>query len=84
LIFVLGGTLTFVVLFILDGGLSTIGGMFWVMGMAALGLLVLSGGLILLAFAYRLEDSRLMQVYQELLEELAALSSKGSEKSMSH
>jgi hypothetical protein len=84
LIFVIGGTLTFVVLFILDGGLSTIGGMFWVMGMAALGLLVLSGGLILLSFAYRLEDSRLMQVYQELLEELAALSSKGSEKSMSH
>jgi hypothetical protein len=83
LVFVIGGTFTFVVLFTLDGGLSTVGGFFWVMGMAALGLLVLAGGLILLSFAYRLEDSRLMQVYQELLEELAALSSKGSEKSMS-
>jgi len=34
--------------------------------MIALGLLVLAGGVILLAFAYRLEDSRLMQVYDEL------------------
>jgi hypothetical protein len=84
LIFVIGGTATFGVLFILDGGLSTVGGVFWVVGMTALGILVLAGGLILLSFAYRLEDSRLMQVYQELLEGLAALSSKGSEESISH
>ncbi len=84
LIFVIGGTLTFVVLFALDGGLSTVGGIFWVIGMAALGLLVLAGGLILLSFAYRLEESRLMQVYRELLENLATLSSKESEKSISH
>jgi hypothetical protein len=71
LVFVIGGTLTFVVLFALDGGLSTVGGFFWVIGMTALGLLVLAGGLILLSFAYRLEESRLMQVYQELLEVLA-------------
>ena len=70
LLFVIGGTLTFVVLFILDGGISTVGGVFWVVGMTALGLLVLAGGLILLSFAYRLEDSRLMQVYQELLDVL--------------
>jgi hypothetical protein len=72
LVFVIGGTLTFVVLFTLDGGLSTVGGFFWVVGMTAMGLLVLAGGLILLSFAYRLEDSRLMQVYQELLDGLAA------------
>ena len=30
------------------------------------GLLVLAGDIILLAFAYRLEDSRLIQVYKEL------------------
>lgn len=84
LIFVIGGTLTFVVLFALDGGLSTVGGFFWVVGMTALGLLVLAGGLILLSFAYRLEDSRLMQVYQELLEALEAFPSKGPEKSISH
>jgi len=84
LLFVIGGTITFVVLFALDGGLSTVGGFFWVVGMTALGLLVLAGGLILLSFAYRLEDSRLMQVYQELLEGLSALPSKGPEKSISY
>ncbi len=76
LLFVIGGTLTFVVLFILDGGMSTIGGIFWVVGITALGLLVLAGGMILLSFAYRLEDSRLMQVYQELLDALTALPSR--------
>lgn len=80
LFFVIGGILTFVVLFILDGGMSTIGGVFWVVGITALGLLVLAGGLILLSFAYRLEDSRLMQVYQELLEALTAATLKGSDK----
>ena len=84
LIFVIGGTLTFIVLFALDGGLSTVGGFFWVVGMTALGLLVLAGGLILLSFAYRLEDSRLMQVYQELLEGFSALPSKSPEKSIRH
>jgi len=84
LIFVIGGTLTFVMLFTLDGGLSSVSGFFWVVGMTALGLLVLAGGLILLSFAYRLEDSRLMQVYQELLEGLAAFPSECSEKSISH
>ena len=72
LLFVIGGTLTFIVLFILDGGISTVGGVFWVVGITALGLLVLAGGLILLSFAYRLEDSRLMQVYQELLDVLTS------------
>ena len=72
LLFVIGGTLTFIVLFILDGGISTVGGIFWVVGLTALGLLVLAGGLILLSFAYRLEDSRLMQVYQELLDVLTS------------
>ncbi len=81
LLFVIGGTLTFVVLFILDGGISTVGGVFWVIGMTALGLLVLAGGLILLSFAYRLEDSRLMQVYQELLDVLTAPPLKDSDKS---
>jgi hypothetical protein len=81
LLFVIGGTLTFIVLFILDGGMSTIGGVFWVVGMTALGLLVLAGGLILLSFAYRLEDSRLMQVHQELLDALTAALLKDSDKS---
>ena len=66
LLFVIGGTLGFVVMYTMDGGFGTIGGIFWAVGMIALGLLVLAGGVILLAFAYRLEDSRLMQVYEEL------------------
>jgi hypothetical protein len=53
-------------MYAIDGGFSTVGGVFWAVGMIALGLLVLAGGVILLAFAYRLEDSRLMQVYEEL------------------
>jgi hypothetical protein len=84
LLFVIGGTLTFVVLFTFDGGLSTVGGIFWVIGMTALGLLVLAGGLILLSFAYRLEDFRLMQVYQELLEELRTFFPNSSEQSIDH
>lgn len=66
LLFVIGGTLSFVGMYAVDGGFGTVGGIFWAVGMVALGLLVLAGGIILLAFAYRLEDSRLMQVYDEL------------------
>ncbi len=66
LIFVMGGTVGFVAMYAMDGGFGTVGGIFWAVGMIALGLLVLAGGMILLAFAYRLEDSRLMQVYEEL------------------
>jgi hypothetical protein len=52
--------------------------------MAALGLLVLAGGLILLSFAYRLEDSRLMQVYEELLEVSTTVSSNSSAQPAGH
>ena len=70
LLFVIGGTLGFVAMYAMDGGFGTVGGIFWAVGMIALGLLVLAGGVILLAFSYRLEDSRLMQVYEELREAL--------------
>ena len=70
LLFVIGGTLGFVAMYAMDGGFGTVGGIFWAVGMIALGLLVLAGGIILLAFSYRLEDSRLMQVYDELREAL--------------
>jgi len=72
LLFVIGGTLAFVTMYAIDGGFGTVGGIFWAVGMIALGLLVLAGGVILLAFAYRLEDSRLMQVYDELTAALTA------------
>jgi hypothetical protein len=66
------GTLVFVVLFGLDGGFQTMGGMLLGLGIFALGVLVLVFGLLLLSLAYRLEDNRLMQVYQELQEALGA------------
>ena len=66
------GTLVFVVMFGLDGGFQTIGGAFLGLGIFALGVLVLVFGLVLLSLAYRLEDHRLMQVYQELQESLQA------------
>ncbi|RMH03189.1 MAG: hypothetical protein D6704_12955 [Nitrospirae bacterium] len=69
---VAGGTLTFVILFARDGGFSTLGGILLGCGVAAGGVLVLAFGLILLSVAYRLEDHRLMQVYQELHEALRA------------
>ncbi|MDH5587769.1 MAG: hypothetical protein OEZ05_14200, partial [Nitrospirota bacterium] len=77
LLFVIGGTLAFVTMYAMDGGFGTVGGIFWAVGMIALGLLVLAGGVILLAFAYRLEDSRLMQVYEELT---AALETTSKQK----
>jgi len=64
------GTLTFVAMFALDGGFGTGSGMMLGLGIVALGILVLIFGLILLSLAYRLEDQRLMQVYQELQEKL--------------
>ena len=60
------GTLVFVVLFALDGGFESASGFFLALGIVALGVLVLAFGLILLSLAYRLEDGRLMQVYEEL------------------
>ena len=54
---------------------------FWALGMVALGLLVLAGGVILLAFSYRLEDTRLMQVYGELQEALKQSKSPSQEQS---
>ena len=65
------GTIAFVVMFALDGGFSTGSGMMLGVGIVALGILVLIFGLILLSLAYRLEDQRLMQVYQELQEALS-------------
>lgn len=59
------GTLVFVVSFALDGGFSSLGGVMLGVGVFCLGLLVLVFGLIMVSLAYRLEDSRLMQVFQE-------------------
>ena len=60
------GTLAFLVTFAIDGGFGSASGWALALGVGGLGMLVLLFGLIMLSLAYRLEDSRLMQVYQEL------------------
>lgn len=60
------GTLAFLITFAIDGGFNSASGWFLALGIAGLGALVLLFGLILISLAYRLEDSRLMQVYGEL------------------
>ncbi len=60
------GSLAFLVIFGIDGGFGSAGGWLLALGVAGLGALVLLFGLIMVSLAYRLEDSRLMQVYGEL------------------
>jgi len=60
------GTLTFGITFALNGGFSSLGGLVIAAGIAGLGLLVFAFGLITVSLAYRLENHRLAQVYQEL------------------
>ena len=60
------GTVTFLIMFGVDGGFSSAGGLLMAFGGGGLGVLVLLFGLIMISLAYRLEDARLMQVYQEL------------------
>lgn len=60
------GTAAFVIAFLANGGLDSLGGLLMGLGIAGLGLLVLAFGLVTVSFAYRLEDHRLTQTYQEL------------------
>ena len=60
------GTLAFVVRFLAVGEAFSLGSLLLVFGVTAVGLLVLVFGLVTVSLAYRLEDQRLMQAYQEL------------------
>jgi hypothetical protein len=60
------GMIAFIIAFLANGGLASLGGLLMGLGILGLGLLVLAFGLITVALAYRLEDHRLTQVYQEL------------------
>ena len=60
------GTLGFLISYAIQGGLASLGGLLLGAGVMGLGLLVLAFGLVTITMAYRLEDSRLTQVYQEL------------------
>ncbi len=59
------GTAAFVVIYLLQGGASTLSGVLMGAGIAGIGLLVLAFGVVTVTMAYRLESSRLSQVYQE-------------------
>jgi hypothetical protein len=60
------GTIGFLISYVIQGGLASLGGALLGVGVMGLGLLVLAFGLVTITMAYRLEDSRLTQVYQEL------------------
>ena len=64
------GSLTFVVQYALEGGFASFGGMLTGVAVIAVAALVMAFGLVTAALSYRLEDSRLMKVYEELREAL--------------
>ncbi len=65
------GSLTFVVRYILDGGFNSFSGILMGSGIIGIALLVLAFGFVTVVFSYRLENSRLMKVYDELRQEFA-------------
>jgi hypothetical protein len=60
------GTVTFVVLYLADGGLASLSTILMGLGILGIGLLVLAFGLVTIAFAYRLENHRLTLAYRDL------------------
>src|SRR5207244_3826060 len=62
---VAGGTLVYLVAYALAGGLSSASGAFLGVALSGLGLLVCLFGLVVVIAAYRLEDKRLMALYEE-------------------
>ena len=64
------GSLTFVVQYAMEGGFASLGGALVGIGIIGLAGLVLAFGLVTVALSYRLEDTRLMKVYEELREGL--------------
>jgi hypothetical protein len=65
------GTVGFVIAFLIHGGFSSVGGVLLGVGVTALGIIVLVFGLVILALAYRLENQRLTQTYEELRQVLS-------------
>jgi hypothetical protein len=60
------GTSAFVIRFLMEGDSLSLGSLLLVLGVTGVGLLVLAFGLVTVSLAYRLEDQRLMEAYQEL------------------
>jgi hypothetical protein len=59
------GLLVYLVSYALAGGFSSVGGAFLALALGGLALLVLLFGTLVVVAAYRLEDKRLMAVYEE-------------------
>jgi hypothetical protein len=60
------GTLGFLLTYLLQGGFESLGGLLLGVGVTAVGLIVVAFGLLTVTVAYRIENTRLMQVYTEL------------------
>jgi hypothetical protein len=69
------GSLTFVVRYTLDGGFGSLSGILMAAGIIGIAGLVLAFGLVTVVFSYRLENSRLAKVYEELRERLESAAS---------
>jgi len=65
------GMLVYLVSFALAGGFSSASGAFLAVALSGLGLLVLLFGFLIVVAAYRLENKRLMAIYEELRAALA-------------
>ncbi len=60
------GTFGFLVAYLMEGGFESLGGLLLGVGVTAVGLIVVAFGLLTVTVAYRMENTRLMQVYTEL------------------
>ena len=72
------GTVGFVIAFLMNEGFSSFGGVLLGIGVTALGVIVLTFGLVIVALAYRLENQRLTQTYEELRQVLVPKASPSS------
>ena len=72
------GTVGFVSAFLMNEGFSSFGGVLLGIGVTALGVIVLTFGLVIVALAYRLENQRLTQTYEELRQVLVPKASPSS------
>ena len=66
------GSLTFVYSYAMDGGFASLQGLLLGAGLIMVALLILALGLVTVVLSYRLENSRLTKVYDELREALEA------------
>lgn len=62
------GTAAFLITYGVQGGFNSLSGVLMGAGILGIGLLVLAFGIVTVMFSYRLENSRLMTVYEELVD----------------